>query len=43
VKSHGTGEATFRCDKPSILVEVIDRLEEKIRVFKLQMVTRTVA
>jgi hypothetical protein len=40
-KEHRTGGAMLRCDKPSEkLVGVIDRLKEKIRALKLQMVDR---
>jgi DNA topoisomerase-1 len=40
-KERGTGGAMLRRDKPSEkLVGAIDRLEEKIRALKLQMVDR---
>ena len=40
-KERGTGKATLKRDKaPEKLVEAIDRLEDKIKTFKLQMVDR---
>ena len=40
-KERGTGKATLKRDKaPEKLVEAIDRLEDKIKAFKLQMVDR---
>ena len=40
-KERGTNKAALKRDKPSEkLVEAIDRLEEKIKAFKLQMVDR---
>lgn len=40
-KERGTGKATLKRDRPTEkLVEAIDRLEEKIKAFKLQMVDR---
>jgi DNA topoisomerase-1 len=40
-KERGTGKATLKRDKPTEkLAEAIDKLEEKIKTFKLQMVDR---
>jgi DNA topoisomerase I len=40
-KERGTGKATLKRDRaPEKLVEAIDRLEDKIKAFKLQMVDR---
>lgn len=40
-KERGTGKATLKRDKPAEkLVETIDKLEDKIKAFKLQMVDR---
>ena len=40
-KERGTGKATLKRDKaPEKLVEAIDKLEDKIKTFKLQMVDR---
>jgi DNA topoisomerase-1 len=40
-KERGTGKATLKRDRPpEKLVEAIDRLEERIKAFKLQMVDR---
>ena len=40
-KERGTGKATLKRDRPAEkLVEAIDKLEDKIKAFKLQMVDR---
>ena len=40
-KERGTGKATLKRDKtPEKLVEAIDKLDDKIKTFKLQMVDR---
>jgi DNA topoisomerase-1 len=40
-KERGTGKATLKRDRaPEKLVEAIDKLEDKIKTFKLQMVDR---
>jgi DNA topoisomerase I len=40
-KERGTGKAALKRDKPpEKLIEAIDRLDEKIKAFKLQMVDR---
>jgi len=40
-KERGTGKATLKRDKPpEKLVKAIDRLEERIKAFKLRMVDR---
>ena len=41
---HGSGKATFKLKKApeKLVIEVIDRLEKKIKAFKLQMVDRSI-
>ena len=43
-KMHGSGKATFKLKKApeKLVIEVIDRLEKKIKAFKLQMVDRSI-